>query len=201
MPFKNYFVMPAENQVPSTAKNKLAILTNIMFVSKQQQGAQSKIEKVFPGIFFENFRNLDKNKQKRVVNTRSGIIIPLNFPEFKSRAAVAKNERYISADERDQHNEIKAESYPERLRERIQNVEVVPSPSPISPLSERVRQPVNAPIKGETARWTREIDTQLISREPHRVSVATASRDYNLLAKEYWYTGCLVIHQFRSILP
>lgn len=49
---------------------------------------------------------------------------------------------------------------------------------PPSPLPERVRQPVNAPIKGKTSRWMREIDTWLISREPHRVSVARASRDY-----------------------
>lgn len=40
---------------------------------------------------------------------RLGTIKPLNFLEFKSRAAVAESERYISADERDQHNEIKAE--------------------------------------------------------------------------------------------
>ena len=140
-------------------------------------GARNKIGKVFLEIFFENFRNLDKNQQKQAVNTRLGTIKPLNFSDFKSRAVVAESERYICRRERDQHNEIKAESYLGRLRET--NPECRGCPLSPSPFLERVRQPVNAPIKGETSRWTREIDTRLISRGP-RVSVATASQNYHL---------------------
>lgn len=63
--------------------------------------ARNKIGKVFLEIFFENFRNLDKNQQKQAVNTRLGTIKPLNFSDFKSRAVVAESERYISADARE----------------------------------------------------------------------------------------------------